>query len=383
MPRSWDVFCKVIDNYGDAAVCWRLAQQLAGEHGGQVRLWVDALAPLHALCPDVSADCTQQRVAGVEICRWDASADSSAPADIVIDAFGAGLPEAYIESMAKRTPRSFWIILEYLSAEPWVRDHHKLPSPHPRLPLERHFFFPGFVPGTGGVLREADHARRRAAFEADAAAPARFWKELGFEVPAPTATVVSLFGYENPAAAELLRAWADGERPIVVAVTQSRLRPALSAFFGAETSNGASRRRGSLEARFLPFLSHPRYDELLWASDWNFVRGEDSLVRALWAAKPLVWQIYPQQEQAHTAKLEAFLALYCAGLDAPTSAALRALWHAWNDPGWSHAPLGVSWEVLRQDPGRLRLHARDWTDRQAEAGELAGNLAQYCMERLK
>ena len=45
MSRSWDVFCRVVDNYGDAAVCWRLARQLADEHGARVRLWIDLLAP--------------------------------------------------------------------------------------------------------------------------------------------------------------------------------------------------------------------------------------------------------------------------------------------------------------------------------------------------
>ena len=39
-----DLFCRVVDNYGDLGVCWRLARQLAGEHGVAVRLWVDALA---------------------------------------------------------------------------------------------------------------------------------------------------------------------------------------------------------------------------------------------------------------------------------------------------------------------------------------------------
>ena len=59
-------------------------------------------------------------------------------------------------------------------------------------------------------------------------------------------------------------------------------------------------------------------------SDWNFVRGEDSLVRALWAGKPFVWQIYPQHDGAHWDKLTAFL----DGLSAP--AVVRA-WHLfWN-----------------------------------------------------
>ena len=50
---QWDVFCAVVDNYGDIGVCWRLSRQLAAEHGIAVRLWVDDLKPFARLCPAV------------------------------------------------------------------------------------------------------------------------------------------------------------------------------------------------------------------------------------------------------------------------------------------------------------------------------------------
>lgn len=383
MRRSWDVFCRVIDNYGDAAVCWRLAQQLFCEHDGRVRLWIDTLAPLHSLCPAVDGAAARQTVAGVEVRRWDAAAEFGEPADVAVDAFGAGLPEAYAEAMAQRLRRPEWIVLEYLSAEPWVGSHHRLPSPHPRLPLARHFFFPGVIPGTGGVLREVSFDARRAAFDADAGAQERLWRDLGFAPPAPDATCISLFGYENPGVRDLLEAWAGGGRRVVAAVTQSRLRPEVAAFFGAAARDGEWLARGSLEARFLPFVAQPCYDELLWACDWNFVRGEDSFVRAQWAGRPLVWQIYPQAGDAHRVKLEAFLDVYCAGLEAPAAAALRGLWQAWNtlpSSGWTP---GSAWQALAPAAASLSRHAQDWDARLRLPGELAANLAQFCSERLK
>ncbi len=54
----------------------------------------------------------------------------------------------------------------------------------------------------------------------------------------------------------------------------------------------------------LPWLTQTDYDRLLWACDLNFVRGEDSLVRALWAGAPFVWQIYAQDDGAHAVKLQ-------------------------------------------------------------------------------
>ena len=82
--------------------------------------------------------------------------------------------------------------------------------------------------------------------------------------------------------------------------------------------------RKTLSISYLPLIDQADFDHLLWACDLNFVRGEDSLVRALWAAKPFVWQIYPQQDDAHHAKLWAFL----DWLQAPAS--LRRFHEVWN-----------------------------------------------------
>ena len=81
---------------------------------------------------------------------------------------------------------------------------------------------------------------------------------------------------------------------------------------------------GPLRITFLPTLTQVDFDHLLWACDLNCVRGEDSVVRALWAGRPLVWQIYPQDDAAHILILDAFLEM----LDASPS--LPAFHHAWN-----------------------------------------------------
>ncbi len=378
MSRSWDVFCRVIDNYGDAAVCWRLALQLANEHGGRVRLWIDELAPLQALCPEVDVAQERQSVGGVEILRQGMKADCGPPAEIVIDAFGGGLADGYVEAMAAREPRSLWIVLEYLSAESWVPGHHGLPSPHPRLPLERYFFFPGVAAGTGGVLRESGLEARRAAFLSSGEGTSTFWSRLDMAAPAPGTQVVSMFGYENDGVVELLQALADGPGPVVVAVTAGRLRAQVEAFFAGAAA------RGRAEARYLPFLPQPAYDELLWACDWNFVRGEDSFVRAQWARRPFAWQVYPQDGEAHVRKLEAFLDVYCRGLEPGSEAALRGLWRGWNGVGGpSGGRIREAWKVLSGHREGLRRHASDWSEQLGAVGDLATNLAQYCEERLK
>jgi uncharacterized repeat protein (TIGR03837 family) len=352
--RRWDVFCRVVDNYGDAAVCWRLARQLAREHGARVRLWIDRPEVLQALAPAIAGS-------GVDVRQWTSPIDFDKTAEIAIDAFGDGLPEDYARALA---PEALWIKLEYLSAEDWVASHHGLASPHPTLPVRRYFFFPGFEASTGGLLREHDLLARRDAFDA-----AAFWSTTGC-APTPGATVVSLFGYENAAVAPLLEAWIAGPAQTWVAATDSRIRPQVEAIMGRD------RARGRLEIRTLPFLPQERYDELLWACDWNFVRGEDSFVRAQWAAKPFCWQIYPQAEDAHRPKLEAFLGRYGGG---PRDA-LGRLWRAWNGFG---GDVGEAWRSADAVRPALAAQARRWAEAQAALPDLAENLAEFCESRLK
>ena len=80
---------------------------------------------------------------------------------------------------------------------------------------------------------------------------------------------------------------------------------------------GAARTRGALTVRVLPFVPQDDYDRLLWACDVNFVRGEDSFVRAQWAGQPFLWHIYLQDENLHHVKLRAFLQRYAADADGP------------------------------------------------------------------
>ena len=301
-------------------------------------------------------------------------------ADVVVEAFACELPERYVASMAARPDKPVWINLEYLSAEDWVEGCHAMASPHPRLPLVKHFYFPGFGPNTGGLLRERDLIARRDAFVEDENSRTAFWRGVGFAPPARDAIVVSLFGYRNAALGELIEAFAACGRPVVCALPEGPLLGEAGAFFGGEALRaGAQVRRGGLVLRGLPFVAQDRYDQLLWACDINFVRGEDSFVRAQWAARPLIWQIYPQAEDAHWSKLEAFRAHYCEGLDPTATAALSGLWRAWNRA----EGVSAAWTEILPCLAALRAHAQGWARHLAAQSDLASRLADFCTNRLK
>ncbi|MGE5319883.1 MAG: elongation factor P maturation arginine rhamnosyltransferase EarP [Hyphomicrobiaceae bacterium] len=381
MRATWDIFCNVVDNYGDIGIAWRLARGLVRERGLSVRLWVDDLRTFQRIWPVIDAHADRQTSEGVTVCSWRTPFPTTQPARVVIEAFGCALPESYIAAMSEQSPPPVWINLEYLSAESWVAEHHGLPSPHPRLPLTKYFFFPGYTPDTGGLLAEADLASRRTAF-LRSESPG-FWRSLGLETPQAGELRMSLFAYDNPALPDLLDAWAADTGPVTCLVPEGRVIPQVAAWLAVtDLRAGDAYRRGALQLRILPFLNQDTYDQLLWACDLNFVRGEDSCVRAQWAARPLVWQAYPQADAAHWEKTDALLAQYAEGLDGAAARAVRGMWRRWN--GMPDADeLAACWAAWRAHQTAIAAHAVNWCERLAQAGRLTGKLVDFVENKLK
>jgi len=374
-PPSLAIFCKVVDNYGDIGICWRLARQLHGEHGVAVTLWVDDLASFRRICPEVEVGAASQCVQGVAVRHWRGQDDVYAPgdvADIVIEFFACDIPPGYIEAMAQCTPRPVWLNLEGLTAEEWVEGCHRLPSMHPRLKLTKHFFFPGFTGQTGGLLREGGLEQEREAFLAQPDGVRTFLRGLGLPDAEIDAYKVSLFCYPHAPVAALLAAWEEGSEPVTCLVPEGVAREAVGTFLGSEARAGAAATKGALTVRVLPFVPQPDYDRLLWACDLNIVRGEDSWVRAQWAGKPFVWHIYPQDENLHHKKLRAFLHRYAPDIDS-----LQDFMLHWNGAGAGEADWPVLWSALKSDQAPIAARSRDWQARMLENGDLATNLLAF------
>lgn len=374
--RRWDIFCTVIDNFGDIGICWRLARQLAGEYGQDVTLWVDDLSSFRKICPEVEPTLARQSCRGVTVRLWSqplpALAVSDIP-DIVIEGFACQVPESYIRLMAEKPQAPLWLNMEYLSAEDWVTGCHGLRSPQPHK-LQKTFWFPGFVPGTGGLLRESDLAARRDTFLADPQAQQAFWQSLDIPAPQPGELRLSMFGYDNPDAElqALVDLWSRSPEPVSVCAADGKLAQQLQKATGGKTSGS------NLALHILPFLEQDRYDQLLWACDMNFVRGEDSFVRAQWAEKPFAWQAYRQEEATHLVKLEAFLALYRNGLSPSDSLALQVFWRAWN----TGTGIAAAWPAFAASRQGLRAHSHNWSKNMQNQGDFTGNLMLYCQNAL-
>ena len=353
---------------------------MSSEHGLKVRLWVNDLVSFARICPEIDPASGVQVCHDVEVRHWAGPLSGIVPVDVVVETFGCEVPDDYQQAMTARPKAPVWINLEYLSAESWVEGCHGLPSPHPRLPLTKYYFFPGFTTNTGGLLRERDLLPRRTAFLASQDARSAFWQSLGMQTPDRGQVTVSLFCYENPAIPGLLQTWASGPERVRCLVPDARVTAAVTSFFapGEQVASGIYRRR-NLEVCVFPLLAQDRYDELLWACDCNFVRGEDSFVRAQWAGRPFVWHIYPQKENAHWVKLNAFIDLYVASLPAEVAAGVRTFWRAWN----SGRGADEAWSSYWQQQAALRDHAETWLKGLSARPDMVTNLVQFCDKLLK
>jgi uncharacterized repeat protein (TIGR03837 family) len=362
---QWDIFCKVIDNHGDIGVCWRLSAELASR-GQRVRLWVDDASALSWMAP--------QSCDGVTVLPWleplgmNILRLGSTPCEVLVEAFGCEIaPEfiaACVDNAVDTGQKPVWINLEYLSAEAYVERCHAMPSPvhsGPAAGWIKWFFYPGFTPGTGGLLREDGLAARQAAFQRSA-----WLAQQGIAYKGEM--LVSLFCYEPPALARLLDHLAQRNPhpgPVRLLVTAGRAASAVKALINDKKwPQPGQSGYGMLSISYLPLLSQTDFDHLLWTCDLNFVRGEDSVVRAIWAAQAFVWQIYPQADQAHRVKLEAFLDM----LQAPPS--LRRFHEAWN---------GLRDELPAPDPESWSACVRTARQRLLDQDELCTQLLGFVM----
>jgi len=372
LKTRWDIFCTVVDNFGDIGVTWRLARQLVAEHVVAVRLWVDDLRAFERLCPEIDINAPQQWQQGVEVCHWPSEWQPVAAADVVIAAFACQLPGAYMDAMVEREKPPLWVNLDYLSAEDWVIGCHGLPSVKYKS-VQKYFFFPGFQKGTGGLLRESGLLGRRRQFQQSPEAQRQFLQGLGID-RAPGAQLISLFAYENTGLASWLDTLSGALSPTHLLVPEGRILGDVERWL--EVSGlvaGALHVRDAVTVQVLPFVRQDQYDQLLWCCDFNAVRGEDSFVRAQWAGRPMLWHIYQQEEDVHLEKLEAFLTLYVKGLSAPASEAISGLWRAWN----AGQDMADQWLATRKHWPELEKHAEAWCLEQALQADLATALVQF------
>ena len=410
MPlKTLHLYCRVVDNFGDAGVCWRLARQLAREQALDVTLWIDRPEVLGRLVPELALDATQDMpfpgaeqamawdaaLAGVEpiarsiasgtlaVRHWPLARPTGDLPDAVICAFGCEPPGWLRSQLAGGPARPLWINLEYLSAERWVDGCHRLASIKPADGACEYFYFPGFRATTGGLLRERGLLAERDAWRVDSTASA-WWQ--AHDLPERAGCRVSIFCYPDAPLLALLHAMARSAEPTVVLVANGVGGEPLAQWLDSQGAPApghqvARWQLGQLTLARLPMLPIDDYDRLLWSCEMNFVRGEDSWLRGLWAGRPMVWQPYRQADQAHRVKLDAYLDWQSdglRGLEPADRTALAELSHAWSDA----ADPGPAWARVAADLPALGIAFDALSRAMAAQKGLAEQLVNFCNSKL-
>lgn len=374
MPPSIDLFCRVVDNFGDIGVCWRFARALSRDQGCKVRLFVDDFAVFAKIEQRLDPTAQVQTLDGAQVLHWTdgvIAAQYGPPSDAVIEAFACHLPDLVVERMAKAYPAPVWLDLEYLSAEDWVEDNHAIPSMHPTTGLTKTLFFPGVTEKTGGLTRESGLIPARNAFQSDKLAQNTWRAAHSAPLIAENAVDISLFCYPNAPIAPFVAHLAGQSKNFRVIVPEG---------VAAEPIGALTSLPDNVEFHIIPFLTQDDYDRLLWTCDLNFVRGEDSFTRAIWAAKPFIWQIYRQDKFHHLVKLNAFLEKYSRSLPPGVAESLAKFTVMWNEGGLETDDASAVSDLIASLPD-LGRNALDWADRLAGQQDLATQVVSFIRDQ--
>lgn len=383
-PLKIDIFCHVVDNLGDIGVCWRFCKVLARDQGCYVRLFVDDFGAFSKIEPMLDKTRDVQHVENVEVFRWDNTVITNlynGCGDVVIEALACHLPEKVERLIAESRKPPVWIDLEYLSAEPWIDTHHAVVSMHPQYGVNKTLFFIGFSEKSGGLTREKGLIEQRLAFQADMKAQDQWRTNAGLPARDPTFIDISMFCYAVSPVEKLLADLQGTGRPIRLMIPAGVATEPLTRFMGQKPEAGTVVQKGNLHFHNLTFLTQDDYDRLLWSCDLNFVRGEDSLVRAVWAGNSLIWDIYKQAEGAHMPKLRAFHDHYWDGLAPECREILDFFSVMWNEEGRQDEDFPAD-RLLACLP-RITEHARLVSLKQAAQDDLATRLVTFVREQMK
>ena len=360
-PIVCHLICKVIDFFGDIGVAWRIAKQLKVDFNVEVHLLIDDLLTAQRLIPSIDISFQKQTIDGIFIYRCDFSEDSTSlppPPNFVFNLFNIDLPHIY-KTLIKRN-KSKYIAIEYLSAEPWVDNFHLKPSIDPKSGLIKTFFYPGFTNQTGGLIREKGLFLRRTNF--DKSKRKKVIQSLGGN---PNLYSISLFYYPIQKIEVFLDAIDHLKKTIQFFIPQY-----LFDLLRLESTYQ------SINIIPYPFLNHDDFDDLLWSCDLNFVRGEDSWIRAIWAGKPFIWQPYIQENNIHLIKLKAFLKRYCEGCDQDLSEVLIKMHDDWSNNKFNE----VLWHSFFKLQPQLEAFALKQSHHYFKEPSFLESLVDYCSE---
>lgn len=303
--NSIDIFCEIIDNFGDIGVVYRISKELKKIFQNvRIKIVLNRLEEFKAINKKVK-DTDYQEIDGL-ICVTEKyvkeNMESFGVSDVFIEAFGCNVPEEYVKAAKENS--KLWINLEYLSGEKWIEDFHLCESLIDSKTLKKIFFMPGFSEKSGGVIIDSGFLERM-----------KFGKENRDEVfkkyfkdfDLKDKFIGTVFSYEKNFE-NLLETLKNYEKETILLLMGEKTQKSFSEILKKNLTEdyGNIVKYGKITMIYSDFFSQEEYEEIISASDFNFTRGEDSFVRGIILGKPFMWHIYLQEEKAHMDKIKAF-----------------------------------------------------------------------------
>lgn len=384
VAEAW-VFVRVIDNFGDVGVGWRLSCLLAEYLCLRVRLWIDDVKALDTLVPE-----REGYLPNVMVEVWQDEqlmqrqlAEAIDPV-LVIETFGCTLPDAVRARMSRCQP--LWLNWEYLTAEDWALDLHAMPSLQADG-LKKYFWFMGMDAASGGLLREKDYLTKRAVFRQQPQLQQAFRQQYGLPEQ-HKGQLWLVFAYASECWPQWLNMWQQDGTPVTLWLAGGQVVESLRAASIVPTDalreDGAIYELDNVTLVRIPFVPQAAFDQLLWLADAAIVRGEDSFVRALWAGLPFFWHIYRQNENAHMQKLHAFWAKATTGWPVELQRAFMALSDDLNGAGkLDELSRVVAWQNLCGNWQSWVKAAARWSEMLHAQDNALEKLARFCHLPLK
>ncbi|AFZ83516.1 conserved hypothetical protein of the DUF2331 family [Candidatus Kinetoplastibacterium blastocrithidii TCC012E] len=359
-----DIFCKIIDNYGDIGFCWRLAKHLSCEYKWSIRLIVDDLCAFSCIEKTLDISANSQIVQDINIMKWNVSLENSlTPSDIILETFSCDIPNAFKKIMLLDIRRFIWINIEYLSAEQWVEDCHLLSS-NLSNGLKKTFFFPGFTSKTGGLIVEQDFLKNKKSLKESIYNQEDFLKSLGIKHKRSEFLFCLLFCYPDAPVNDLIRSMKLLNKKIVLIANDQSL------FINANSTN-------NLKLVLIPFIDQDSFDKLICCMDINFIRGEDSFVRALLSGNPLIWNIYKQENNTHIDKLKSWLNLNSFPVT------IKKVMYSWNNFGEEGLINAIEKAMSKENWNSWKDYSRIISEKQISNKSLGKNLVEFCTSQQK
>lgn len=300
------VLCKVVDNFGDIGVVFRLCRALSElKKNLEIRLVVSNLDSFAKISKGIDSAKTFQEFRGWKVFDWNDNAlckkeFSKNPPEFILECFQCGRPEWLEELLfSPQFNLNIQIVnVEYLTAESWADDFHLLKSGTRSAKIKKINFMPGFTKKTGGLILDKNFmcCLSEKKFALNLVKQNLDKKILSEDFSDSFKILIFSYPKNFDFLASAIKEFSFLKKIIVFVASGA----------GADSAK-ISLKKFKVDFVCLPFIQQEVWDAFLSLMDFSFVRGEDSFSRCCLFGNPFIWNIYPQEEEFHIVKLNAFL----------------------------------------------------------------------------